>query len=70
MGEARPPLSQCTLLLPTSVSHGLDEALSAIRSSRQTRRLQQRIGYEAQGSVFPNAYGTLYAIVTQRRLPS
>ena len=69
MDEGQSPLSQCAFLLSASVSHGLDEALRSTRSSRQARQVQQRIACKDQGSMFPNAYGSPYAIGIEAQRP-
>lgn len=69
MDEGQSPLSQCAFLLSASVSHGLDEALRSTRSSRQARQVQQRIAHKDQGSMFPNAYESPYAIGIEAQRP-
>src|SRR4051794_16736299 len=54
MDEQQELLKQRTPLVPTGVPNGLDEAPRSLRSSRQTRQVQQRIGHEDQTPMFPN----------------
>jgi hypothetical protein len=55
MDKQQEPLKQAPLLWPTGVPNGVDEALRSIRSGRQARQVQQRIGHEDQTPMFPMA---------------
>ena len=48
MHQQQELLDERTALLPTGVPNGVDEALRSIRYGRQTRQVQERIGYEDQ----------------------
>jgi len=54
MDKEQQLLQQGAPLLPTGVPNGLDEAPRLIRSGRQARQVQQRIGHEDQTPMFPN----------------
>jgi len=69
MDEHQELLQQCTPLLPTGVPNGLDETLRPIRSSRQTRQVQQRRGHEDQTPMFPNGFGAPHAILVEAQVP-
>ena len=69
MDEHQQLLQQRTPLLPTGVPNGVDEAPRSIRSSRQTRQVQQRIGHEDQTPVFPNGFGAPHAIRIEAQVP-
>jgi hypothetical protein len=56
MDEHHEPLQHCTPLLPTGVPNGLDEGPRSLRYGRQTRQVQQRIGYEDQTPMFSNRH--------------
>jgi hypothetical protein len=68
MDEQQELLKQRTPLLPTGVPNGLDEAFRSIGYRRQTRQVQQRIGYEDQTPMFPNGFGTAHAIFVETQV--
>jgi hypothetical protein len=62
-------LQQCTPLLPTGVPNGMDEASRSIRSGRQARQVQQRLGHEDQTPMFSNGFGTPHAVLVEAQVP-
>lgn len=58
-----------TLLLPTGVPNGLDEAPHSIRYRRQTGQVQRGIAYEDLTPIFPNGFGTSHVILIETQLP-
>jgi hypothetical protein len=69
MDEHQQLLKQRAPLLPTSIPNGLDEVFGSIRSSRQTRQVQQRIGHEHQTPMCSNGFGTPHAGLVEAQLP-
>jgi hypothetical protein len=69
MDEQQELLKQRTPLVPTGVPNGVDEAPRSLRSSRQTRQVQQRIGHEDQTPMFPNGFGTPHARLIEAQRP-
>ena len=61
-------LQQCAPLLPTGIPHGVDETPRSIRSSRQTRQVPQRRGYEDHTPMVPNGFGTPHAVRVEAQL--
>ena len=65
----QPFLQPRTPLWPTGVPHGVEESPRSIRSSRQTRPVQQRRGHEDQTPVVPKGFGTPPAVVVAAQRP-
>jgi hypothetical protein len=69
MDEHQQLLKQRAPLLPTGIPNGLDEVFGSIRSGRQTRQVQQRIGHEHQTPMFSNGFGTPHPIRVDAQRP-